>query len=75
MNPYYTEFYKETWVGVRVMILFIYKISSAEKEVKLWKAPVLHLPISINSCSMSTLKMNMLAKFYQALLENHCTLI
>ena len=63
MNPYYTEFYKETWVGVRVMILFIYKISSAEKEVKLWKAPVLHLPISISSCSMSTLKMNMLAKF------------
>ena len=63
MNPYYTEFYKETWVGVRVMILFIYKISSAEKEVKLWKAPVLHLPISISSYSLSTLKMNMLAKF------------
>ena len=63
MNPYYTEVYKEIWVGVRLLILFICKISNAEKEVKLWKAPVLHLPISISSYSMSTLKMNMLAKF------------
>ena len=63
MNPYYTEVYKEIWVGVRLLILFICKISNAEKEVKLWKAPVLHLPNSISSYSLSTLKMNMLAKF------------
>ena len=53
MNPNYTG----------LMILFIYKISSGEKEVKLCKAPVLHLPISISSCFMSRLKMNTLAKF------------
>ena len=63
MNPYYTEVYKEIWVVVGLKILFIYKISSAEKEVKLCKAPVLYLPISISSYSLSTLKMNMLAKF------------
>jgi hypothetical protein len=31
MNPYYTEVYKEIWVVVGLKILFIYKISSAEK--------------------------------------------